>query len=129
MATASTSTPTPTGTAAIPTPWEETFPTGNASPARREEETNGTGPGLGGTADRSGGYNRRYGGRNGFGYNSAQRMVFDGKRMRKAIQRRTVDFNCSIGKYVQVENEIASAEFKFAWLFVTIAFLNFRLRL
>ncbi|CAG8525732.1 5341_t:CDS:10 [Paraglomus brasilianum] len=101
MATASTSTPTPTGTASIPIPWEETFPTGNASPARKEEETNGTGPGLGGAADRSGGYNRRYGGRNGFGYNSAQRMVFDGKRMRKAIQRRTVDFNCSIGKYIQ----------------------------
>ncbi|KAF0404154.1 WD40 repeat-like protein [Gigaspora margarita] len=44
-----------------------------------------------------------YGGRHaGHGNNSnAQRAVFDGKRMRKAIQRRTVDFNCSIGKFLQ----------------------------
>ncbi|CAG8583717.1 12968_t:CDS:10 [Acaulospora morrowiae] len=54
----------------------------------------------------SGGYPLRksYGIRHGAGYNnnnSAQRAVFDGKRMRKAIQRRTVDFNCSIGKFLQ----------------------------
>ncbi|RUS30146.1 hypothetical protein BC938DRAFT_479804 [Jimgerdemannia flammicorona] len=29
------------------------------------------------------------------------RMVFDGKRMRKAIQRRTVDYNHSVGKWIQ----------------------------
>ncbi|CAG8557879.1 5565_t:CDS:10 [Funneliformis mosseae] len=47
---------------------------------------------------------RRYANRHGSGYSNninAQRTVFDGKRMRKAIQRRTVDFNCSIGKYMQ----------------------------
>ncbi|CAG8466612.1 5503_t:CDS:10 [Ambispora leptoticha] len=50
----------------------------------------------------AGAYGKRYGGRTGFtSYQNAQRMVFDGKRMRKAIQRRTVDFNCSIGKYLQ----------------------------
>lgn len=30
------------------------------------------------------------------------RMVFDGKRMRKAIQRRTVDYNHSVGRWIQV---------------------------
>ncbi|PKC17023.1 WD40 repeat-like protein [Rhizophagus irregularis] len=50
------------------------------------------------------GYSRKYANRHGPGYGNnvnAQRAVFDGKRMRKAIQRRTVDFNCSIGKYQQ----------------------------
>ena len=58
-----------------------------------------------GDAIRSG-YSRKYANRHGPGYGSnvnAQRAVFDGKRMRKAIQRRTVDFNCSIGKYLQVK--------------------------
>ncbi|CAG8690228.1 26075_t:CDS:10 [Dentiscutata erythropus] len=54
---------------------------------------------------RNSGYSIRksYGSRHaGYGSNSnAQRAVFDGKRMRKAIQRRTVDFNCSIGKFLQ----------------------------
>jgi hypothetical protein len=52
------------------------------------------------------GYSRKYANRHGPGYGNnvnAQRAVFDGKRMRKAIQRRTVDFNCSIGKYLQVK--------------------------
>jgi hypothetical protein len=29
-------------------------------------------------------------------------MVFDGKRMRKPIQRKTVDFNCPMVEYMQV---------------------------
>jgi len=53
---------------------------------------------------RSGYSLRKYANRHGPGYSNnmnTQRAVFDGKRMRKAIQRRTVDFNCSIGKYLQ----------------------------
>ena len=30
------------------------------------------------------------------------KMVFDGKRMRKAIQRRTVDYNHSLTRWMQV---------------------------
>lgn len=30
------------------------------------------------------------------------KMVFDGKRMRKAIQRRTVDYNHSVARWMQV---------------------------
>jgi hypothetical protein len=34
------------------------------------------------------------------------KMVFDGKRMRKAIQRRTVDYNHSVARWMQVRKEI-----------------------
>ena len=30
------------------------------------------------------------------------KMIFDGKRMRKAIQRRTVDYNHSVARWMQV---------------------------
>lgn len=33
------------------------------------------------------------------------KMVFDGKRMRKAIQRRTVDYNHSVARWMQVNME------------------------
>ena len=31
-----------------------------------------------------------------------QKMVFDGKRMRKPIQRKTVDYNCPMVEYLEV---------------------------
>lgn len=34
------------------------------------------------------------------------KMVFDGKRMRKAIQRRTVDYNHSVARWMQVRLNI-----------------------
>lgn len=35
------------------------------------------------------------------------KMVFDGKRMRKAIQRRTVDYNHSVARWMQVSKSIS----------------------
>jgi hypothetical protein len=45
----------------------------------------------------------RMGGEGGGGGNVPfSKMVFDGKRMRKAIQRRTVDYNHSVARWMQV---------------------------
>lgn len=39
---------------------------------------------------------------NGDGNVPFSKLVFDGKRMRKAIQRRTVDYNQSLARWMQV---------------------------
>ena len=52
-----------------------------------------------------GGYsaNRETSGSSGYRI-PAHKMVYDGKRMRKAITRRTVDFNASVIRALQVIN-------------------------
>lgn len=42
------------------------------------------------------------GGGGGGGNIPFSKMIFDGKRMRKAIQRRTVDYNHSVARWMQV---------------------------
>ena len=37
-----------------------------------------------------------------FGHHGRERMVFDGKRMRKPIQRKTVDFNSTVIQHLKV---------------------------
>lgn len=67
-------------------------------------EDDGGPPGGGG----GGGGSRRptrmagEGGGGGGGNVPFSKMVFDGKRMRKAIQRRTVDYNHSVARWMQV---------------------------
>ena len=46
------------------------------------------------------------GGGGGGGNVPFSKMVFDGKRMRKAIQRRTVDYNHSVARWMQVRYEL-----------------------
>jgi polyadenylation factor subunit 2 len=50
---------------------------------------------------------REFGGRQGGrqGNTPFSKMVFDGKRMRKAIQRQTVDYNHSMIKWMEVKNK------------------------
>ncbi|KAI8369497.1 WD40-repeat-containing domain protein [Radiomyces spectabilis] len=48
----------------------------------------------------------RPGGASGEGNVPFSKMVFDGKRMRKAIQRRTVDYNHSVARWMQMRSWI-----------------------
>ncbi|KAG0209244.1 hypothetical protein BGX31_002176 [Mortierella sp. GBA43] len=65
------------------------------TPRRDYTPREGGGGGGGGGGGSSGG-----GGGGGGGYGS--RIVFDGKRMRKSIQRRTVDYNHSVTRWLQL---------------------------
>lgn len=57
----------------------------------------GGGGGGGGGAGGEGGEGDHF-----FGHHGRERMVFDGKRMRKPIQRKTVDFNSTVIEYIKV---------------------------
>jgi len=75
-----------------------------ASHNKWEDDHSGGGGGGGGGGRRpmrmSG---REDGGGGGGGGNIPfSKMIFDGKRMRKAIQRRTVDYNHSVARWMQV---------------------------
>lgn len=68
--------------------------------AHKWEDDGGSGGGGGGGGSRR--PTRMTGEGGGGGNVPFSKMVFDGKRMRKAIQRRTVDYNHSVARWMQV---------------------------
>lgn len=93
--------------------------------AHKWEDDGGSGGGGGGGGRRPMRMSGEGGGGGG-GNVPFSKMVFDGKRMRKAIQRRTVDYNHSVARWMQVRlnNFIYSFNKKILFQsFVLICFL------
>lgn len=67
-----------------------------------DDHSGGAGGGNGGGRRPMRMSGRDDGGGGGGGNIPFSKMIFDGKRMRKAIQRRTVDYNHSVARWMQV---------------------------
>lgn len=49
-----------------------------------------------------------------------QQLTFDGKRMRKAVNRKTIDYNPSVIKYLEVCSEMLHLHLQFKYIVLEI---------